>query len=246
MIPKTIHYCWFGNKPLPDSAQKCIASWKKYFPDYTIKEWNENNFNVNIIPYTQEAYQAKKYAFVSDYARLWILYKYGGIYFDVDVEVIKPMDDVILKGAFMGCEKGNGKESDDALVAPGLGLACVPGLNIYKELLDLYAALSFINEDGTFNLTTIVQYTTSILKNYGLKNVNAIQNICDIHIYPDEYFCPMNKGTKEIIITENTRCIHHYDGSWLPYPYHLKKKILQLFGKYEISLRKMKRRIMSI
>lgn len=102
MIPKVIHYCWFGGNPLPKSAQKCIALWRKYLPDYEIKEWNENNFDVNIIPYTAEAYKAKKYAFVSDYARFWILYKYGGLYFDTDVEVIKNMDDIISKGPFMG------------------------------------------------------------------------------------------------------------------------------------------------
>ena len=102
MIPKIIHYCWFGHNPLPESAKKCIESWKKYLPGYEIKEWNESNFNVNAIPYTEEAYRLKKYAFVSDYARFWILYHYGGLYFDTDVEVIKRMDDIIERGAFMG------------------------------------------------------------------------------------------------------------------------------------------------
>lgn len=239
MIPKVIHYCWFGKKPLPDMAQKCITSWRKYFPDYIIKEWNEDNFNINIIPYTKDAYQAKKYAFVSDYARFWILYNHGGIYFDVDVEVIKSMDDIIQKGAFMGREKG----SSDILVAPGLGLACPSGLSIYKELLDLYTTLSFVNEDGTFNLTTIVQYTTTMLKKNGLKNINTIQNICDIYIYPEDYFCPMDKITKETIITENSRSIHLYDASWLPFSFHLKRRILRLFGKHEIYLRKIKRKL---
>lgn len=104
MIPKIIHYCWFGGNPLPDSAMKCIASWKKFLPDYEIKEWNESNFDVNMIPYVKEAYQVKKYAFVSDFARFYILYKYGGLYFDTDVEIVKPLDSIISKGAFMGCE----------------------------------------------------------------------------------------------------------------------------------------------
>ena len=104
MIPKVIHYCWFGRNPLPESAVKCINSWRKHFPDYEIKEWNEDNFDVNIIPYTKEAYEAKKYAFVSDYARMWILYHFGGLYFDTDVEVIKPMDDIVKRGPFMGIE----------------------------------------------------------------------------------------------------------------------------------------------
>ena len=124
MIPKIIHYCWFGRGPLPELAQKCIASWKKYLPDYEIKEWNEDNFDVNIIPYTAEAYKAKKYAFVSDYARFWILYKFGGIYFDTDVEVIRPIDDIVERGNFMGFETDPSLTNDDASkasVAPGLG-----------------------------------------------------------------------------------------------------------------------------
>ena len=98
MIPKIIHYCWFGHNPLPNSAIKCINSWKKFFPDYEIREWNEDNFDVESIPYTAEAYRIKKYAFVSDYARFWVLYHHGGLYFDTDVEVIKPMDDIIERG----------------------------------------------------------------------------------------------------------------------------------------------------
>ncbi len=150
MIPKVIHYCWFGRNPLPSLAIKCIESWRKYLPDYEIKEWNEDNFDVNIIPYTQEAYQVGKYAFVSDYARFWILYKYGGLYFDTDVEVIKPMDDIIARGPFMGCEK-DVSDTSVASVAPGLGLGVNPGLGLYKEILEMYSKLSFVNKDGTYN-----------------------------------------------------------------------------------------------
>ena len=132
MIPKVIHYCWFGRNPLPSLAIKCIESWRKYLPDYEIKEWNEDNFDVNIIPYTQEAYQVGKYAFVSDYARFWILYKYGGLYFDTDVEVIKPMDDIIARGPFMGCEK-DVSDTSVASVAPGLGLGVNPGRGPWVE-----------------------------------------------------------------------------------------------------------------
>lgn len=145
MIPKVIHYCWFGRNSLPPLAVKCLESWKRFFPDYEIKEWNEDNFDVNIISYTAEAYRVKKYAFVSDYARFWILYHYGGLYFDTDVEVIKSMDDIIAKGSFMGCEKDADKEGATALaVAPGLGLGVNPGLGLYGELLQLYAGLHFI------------------------------------------------------------------------------------------------------
>ena len=239
MIPKVIHYCWFGRNPLPPLANKCIESWKKYLPDYEIKEWNEDNFDVNIIPYTKEAYAAKKYAFVSDYARFWILYKYGGLYFDTDVEVIKPMDDIIAKGAFMGCENEvNNKSinstidiaSPDPGVNPGLGLGVAPGLGLYREILGLYSTLHFLNTDGSFNLKTVVQYTTEILTKHGLHNVNEIQYIADVWIYPQEYFCPISPQTLQFHKTSNTYCIHHYAGSWCERSW-LKRVVTKLIGR---------------
>ena len=211
MIPKVIHYCWFGRNPLPPLAIKCIDSWKKYLPDYEIKEWNEDNFDVNIIPYTAQAYQAKKYAFVSDYARFWILYKYGGIYFDTDVEVIKPIDDIVCNGAFMGIEKDY---KYGITVNPGLGLGIEAYHSLFKEFLDTYSTKSFTDESGNMNMQTIVVYTTEILFKHGLSNVPDIQTIKGIKIYPSEYFCPRNIVTKRFHITENTRTIHHYAASW--------------------------------
>lgn len=213
MIPKVIHYCWFGRNPLPKLAEKCIESWKKYLPDYEIKEWNEDNFDVNIIPYTKEAYQAKKYAFVSDYARFWILYKYGGIYFDTDVEVIKPMDDIIAKGPFMGCEN-EASDTSVACVAPGLGLGVNPGLGLYNEILTMYESLHFINPNGSYNQKTVVQYTTELLCEHGLKNINQIQECAGVWIYPKEYFCPLEYTTNTLTITAKTYTIHHYMASW--------------------------------
>ena len=138
MIPKIIHYCWFGRKPLPELAIKCIASWKKFFPDYEIKEWNEDNFDVNQIPYTMQAYKSKKYAFVSDFARFWILYNYGGIYFDTDVEVIKPMDHIIDQAPYMGVEIDLNLSDEQSIsnsVNPGLGIAAPKGHYFYKKIL---------------------------------------------------------------------------------------------------------------
>lgn len=210
MIPKVIHYCWFGRNPLPKLAKKCIASWKKFFPDYEIKEWNEDNFDVNIIPYTREAYAAKKYAFVSDYARFWILYHYGGVYFDTDVEVIKPMDDIIERGAFMGRERGTG-----GMVAPGLGLGVGPLNSLYQQMLDKYTSISFRLQDGTLNTKTIVFYMTELLDQRGLKIDNSMQMIDGIMIYPEEYFCPMDSTSGLLNVTNETCSIHWYNCSWM-------------------------------
>lgn len=218
MIPKIIHYCWFGRGPLPELAQKCIASWKKYLPDYEIKEWNEDNFDVNIIPYTAEAYKAKKYAFVSDYARFWILYKYGGIYFDTDMEVIRPIDDIVERGNFMGFETDPKlqvkADASEASINPGLGMGVVPGLGIIKKMLDFYEGRHFEFIPGGIGQLTIVHITTEVLLKAGLKLQQGIQQVDDMWIYPAEYFCPINLKTGRIHVKPNTRTIHHYAGTW--------------------------------
>lgn len=250
MIPKIIHYCWFGHNPLPASALKCIASWKKYLPDFEIKEWNEDNFDVNIIPYTLQAYEAKKYAFVSDYARYWILYNYGGVYFDTDVEVIKPIDDIIKKGAFMGIEipSLNGSYPQ---VNPGLGLAIEKGHPFYQKILEVYSHLVFLNSDGSLNQKTIVSYNTELLKEFGMKPTNRIQIVAGIWIYPVDYFNPLDDLTGLLNITEDTYSIHWYSSSWSNYSkfqkwcsrlshrifglkLHLLKKRISLFIKNQI------------
>lgn len=217
MIPKSVHYCWFGRKPLPESAEKCIRSWRKYLPDYEIKLWNEDNFDVNIIQYTREAYDAKKYAFVSDYARFWILYNYGGLYFDTDVELIKPIDDIIDRGPFMGCER-SADSVESALrmgVAPGLGLGVNPGLGLYAEILNYYNSLNFLNADGIPDTSeTVVTITSRILCKYGLELTDKIQHCAGVWIYPKDYFSPKDVDSKLITITDNTRSIHHYDATW--------------------------------
>ena len=235
MIPKIIHYCWFGHGPLPELAQKCIASWRKYLPDYEIKEWNEDNFDVNIIPYTAEAYKEKKYAFVSDYARFWILYKYGGLYFDTDVEIIRPIDDIIARGNFMGFETdpkpqnaGRG-DASEASVAPGLGLGVNPGLGLVKKMLDYYEGQHFKFVLGGIGQLTIVHIATEVLLKSGLKLQQGIQQVGDVWIYPAEYFCPINLKTGRIHVKANTRTIHHYAGTWQEKHFSLKewlKKVL--------------------
>lgn len=228
MIPKIIHYCWFGGKPLPRSAEKCIASWKKYLPDYEIKRWDESNFDVNAIPYTREAYAAGKYAFVSDYARFWILYHYGGVYFDTDVEVIRPIDDIINCGGFLGVESNrNGIYT----VNPGLGFAAAQGTLVMDEMMNLYSTFHFINTDGASDLKNIVEITTDYLSSKGLQNTDEIQQCCGFTIYPKDYFCPIDYDTRELKITENTRTIHHYAESWVPRSTRFKNALSRLFGK---------------
>lgn len=213
MIPKVIHYCWFGGKPLPESAKKCIDSWRKFLPDYEVKEWNESNYNVHKIPYIHEAYDAKKYAFVSDYARYDILHQFGGVYFDTDVEVIQTMDDIIEKGPYMGIEVP-AKSNITPLVNPGLGIGAPANLTFYKKILDYYRNLHFLGKDGKPNEVTIVTHTSKVLAESGMQPVNEIQQVESIWIYPVDYFNPLNDLTAELKITENTRSIHWYTKTW--------------------------------
>jgi hypothetical protein len=241
MIPKIIHYCWFGGKPLPDSALRCIESWKKFLPDYEIKRWDETNFNVHIIPYTAEAYMAKKYAFVSDYARFWILYREGGVYFDTDVELIKSPKGILYDGPFMGCQqphnplaKPNAQgivTGEELEVNPGLGVATPPRHPLYKELLDSYQGLHFIHENGTLNLTTVVTYTTRVLCRHGLVNSPDIQNIEGIRVYPCDFFNPKSFRTGKITLTPRTVSIHHFAATWHGPKERLYLLLYKLFGE---------------
>lgn len=234
MIPKKIHYCWFGRNTLPESALKCIASWRKFFPDYEIIEWNEDNFDVNMIPYTAQAYKAKKYAFVSDYARFKILYEQGGLYFDTDVEVIKSMIDIVERGPFMGFEINPGTDRKYGAVSPGLGIGAVKGLDLYKSILDYYAQLSFLRPDGSYNTTdAVVNITTRELVKSQLKNISGIQEVSGITIYPADYFNPFNDVTGRLNKTPNTRTIHWFTKTWMnvsPWRQWLSRFVHRVFG----------------
>lgn len=217
MIPKKIHYCWFGKNKKPLLARKCIRSWKKYLKGFEIIEWNEENYDLSSAPlYVRQAYEAHKWAFVSDYVRLDVLNKYGGVYFDTDVELIKPIEDILSIGAFMACEI----DGDDTLgvcirVASGLGMATEANSELIHVILSTYDNDRFILSDGSFNLFTIVSRTTDILTKFGLKNSNLVQKVGDFSIYPAEYFCPIDMNTGNFYKTANTKAIHWFDASWM-------------------------------
>lgn len=233
MIPKIIHYCWFGRNSLPKEALDCINSWKKFCPNYEIKQWNEDNFDLESCVYAQEAYKAKKWAFVSDYARFWILYNYGGLYFDTDVELIAPIDDIIEHGSYMGCEKKtDARVGNENYINSGLGLGMEPHLQIIKEILDDYEMSHFIKNNGTYDLVNnVVVRVTNIFQKYGFeKRRNTIQKIEEITLYPEDYFCPLNYYTGEMNKTDNTRSIHHYTATWQSSYQKFKSKIKKRIG----------------
>lgn len=229
MIPKVIHYCWFGGNDLPQSAVRCIESWKKYFPDYEIIEWNEQNYNTSKNKYIEDAYKEKKYAFVSDFARFDILYNYGGVYFDVDVEVIKDMSCILMQGPFMGCER-RPIDNEEILVNPGLGIGAEPQMSFLKQMLDLYNTISFYDQEGNINQKTIVMYTTEQFRRYGLTNGKEMQHVAGFNIYPWQFFCPMDARSGRIDISDDTYTIHYFLASWHTKKDRFKKRISSMIG----------------
>lgn len=207
MIPKIIHYCWFGRGQKPELAVKCIESWKKYLPDYELKEWNEDNFDIIQNQYVREAYENRKFAFVTDYVRLYAIYHEGGVYMDTDVEVFGSYDSFLHHHAFSGFET-------DGYVPTGM-MAAEKGSIWAKELLEQYNTRKFVREDGSFDMTTNTKVITQYMLEKGLIRNNKyqdFQNLCTM--YPSEYFCPKDHRTGKIKCTKNTICIHHFAGSW--------------------------------
>lgn len=211
-IPKKIHYCWFGGNELPKLAEKCIKSWKKYCKGYEIIRWDESNFDINSCPlYVRQAYEAKKWAFVTDYARLKILYENGGIYFDTDVEVIRNFDKLLDNQCFMGIEYSGIK---DYRVNTGVGIGAEKGFQLIHDIMSDYDDKIFVNDDGTFNIQTCTMLNTTVLANHGYVYENIMQNVEGATIYPYEYFSPKDMVSGKMYKTKNTYSIHHYGLSW--------------------------------
>lgn len=222
MIPKKIHYCWFGGNPYPDDFKRYLESWKKNCPDYEIIEWNESTFDIQSNLYVKEAYECKKWAFVTDYVRLWAIFNYGGIYMDTDVEVLKSLDVFLKDEAFSGFER------IDA-VPTGI-MAGEKGHRAIRDMLEDYKDKRFINVDGTMNLHTNVEYITRYFVENGLRLNNTLQIINGFTMYPKEYFCPKNSRTLEVELTENTYTIHHFAGSWTEGKTQRRRRIKKLLG----------------
>lgn len=210
MIPKIIHYCWFGGNPIPEKEQRCIESWKKFCPDFEIRRWDETTYDVSKSTYSMQAYQEKRWGFVSDYVRFDVVYRYGGIYLDTDVELLKSFDPLLKEDGFAGIE-----ESTFGLfaVAPGLGFGAIPNCEIIKNLKQLYEKREFIH-NGKIDLTPSPQIVTGYLKRHGFNGKNEKQVVAGLTIFPSEYFCPQNYTTGAINITKNTYSIHRYSESW--------------------------------
>lgn len=206
-IPKRIHYCWFGKSELPKQAIQCIESWKTFCPGYEIMEWNETNFDVDSNLYVKQAYEKKKYAFVTDYVRLWVLYQYGGIYMDTDVEVVKNLDCFLKHPAFSGFESNQ---------AVPTGIMGADKQNRWiKLLLDEYRSLQFIREDGSLDLKTNVERISKITaEHYPLVLNGGYQDLGDVVFYPPDYLCAKDYMTGQVHRTEHTHAIHHFSGSW--------------------------------
>jgi hypothetical protein len=206
-MPKSIHYCWFGGSPIPDRFAEYMKSWKKFCPDYEIIRWDESNYDYKKNEYMYEAYKHKKWGFVPDYARLDIINTYGGVYLDTDVELVRNMDDFLCDEAFCGFES-------HFHLANGLGFGAIAGFALVREQMEPYENLSFVNADGSLNLTSGPVYQTEFFKGKGVRLDNSLQNVGGMTFYPSDVFAPLGFYAETPRLTENTCAIHHYATSW--------------------------------
>ena len=224
MIPKIIHYCWFGRGEKPELAKKCIASWRRFCPDFEIREWNEDNCGDLAIPFMAEAYAAKKYAFVSDVMRLVVLEQYGGVYFDTDVEVLRDISPLLEDEGFIGFE-------NDRFVNSGQVLAAIPHHPVIGAMIAEYKTLHFLNPDGSINAVGCPHLNSDVMERFGLVRNGQEQLVAGIHVYPEDYFNPMDSTTGKLTKTEHTYSIHWYSMSWLPKRTQIRAKVGRIWRR---------------
>lgn len=235
MIPKVIHYCWFGRGEKPKLAKKCIESWKKFCPDYEIIEWNEDNFDVNKCEYTKYCYENQKWAFLSDYVRLFVVFERGGLYFDTDVEVIRSFDGLLEYDAFYGFENEN-------FIASGLGFGAVANHPTIDAMLQEYMKMK-IGDDGQMKMIGCPTLNTNALLKYGLKLNGQRQHVVGAEIFPKEFFNPYEDSTGILKKTQDTYSIHWYAKSALDWKVKLRSRITKPFHRFlgEDCFHKMKK-----
>lgn len=226
MIPKVIHYCWFGGNPLPQSVKACIKSWKAKCPDYEIIEWNESNFDVNSHPFIKAAYKEKAWAFVSDYARLKVVYDNGGFYLDTDVELLKSLDSLCAHKCYFGIEQ------DICAVATGLGFGAEKADKTILDMLEEYDRTVFLNNEREKIACPIIN--TRVLERRGFVKENKFQNLGDVAIYPSEYFDPIAPGNTKNLTSKKTISIHHYSATWTSKRNRMKRIIINFIGQEKI------------
>lgn len=223
MIPKVIHYCWFGGKELPADVKKCISSWKKYAPDFEIVEWNEANFDVNSNPFTKSAYENKAWAFVSDYVRLYAVYTCGGIYLDTDIELLKPLDDLLDMDFFISVQQSN------HLPTTGLGYGACKENRIVKEMLSKYEGIVFSEE--TKNDYTCPKLNSKVIFEHGYVYCDEVWKTAEITVFPSRYFDPLSPGKTQNLLCDDTYSIHHYAASWTSGKNRFKRRIFRAIGE---------------
>ena len=221
MLPKMIHYCWFGGNEKPELAKKCIASWMKHCPEFELREWNEDNFSLDDCPqYVRDAYAAKKYAYVTDYVRLCVLHRHGGFYMDTDVELIRKLDGLLEDTGIIGFE-------NHQFVNSGQMLAAEAGHPVLREMMDRYEKIEFYKADGSMYLLGCPHVNTEVLVRHGLVRNGQEQKVAGFHIYPADWFNPLDSATGELIKTANTVSIHWYSMSWVPVWKRIRVKVLR-------------------
>ena len=237
MIPQIIHYCWFGKGEMPELVRQCLASWHEHMPDWEFKIWNENNFDINSVPYTKEAYEAGIFAFVSDYVRLLALYAEGGVYLDTDVKVFKPFDDLLGYKAFAGFEGSKHLPLGTCVMASEAQGEWI------TEMFEAYSSRHFLQSNGSYDMTSNVQFISEIMRGNGFVQNGKEQDYRDLHVFPVEYFCP-RQTTGEYFRTEKAYCDHLGLGSWSGKSKGWKSWIHHVVGnKNMIRIIKLKRKL---
>ena len=221
MIPGLIHAIWFSDDPMPPLYQKCLASWKKYAPDYEIKIWNRDNYRPGQCLFYEQAIEHGNWAFASDYARADLLFRYGGIYMDLDVEMLRPIDDLLYNDAYMGFESCDRIEC-------GSGMGAAPGHPIIREICESYEQRPYFKADGKWDTSTCPVRYTQVIEKHGLKKVGGFQQVEDITVYPFEMLTGKSFDTGIIYHTKYSYTLHHHNGSWIPDP--ARNSMLKRYG----------------